>query len=697
MKKLAVAMTALLFLSCQDVFVKPVHTQIKGDSSYVFDLSALPVITIEVSSEQWNNLLKIIDANWDSEEMVEADFKFEKNGVVETLYGIGIRIRGNTSRKRPEGSYGEPHNPSAPKWNHAHFKLDFGEFAKGKNEFHSLGGLNLKYFRDDGNYVREIFCYDLFRKFGVWTAPQVGFCRLYIHVAGDAKPAYYGVYKMIEPYDEYYLKARFDSQYSGDDGYLWKCLWGANLSKPGAKDVGIESINPTNNSLSIAPCYDLKTKKGQLGKAQAMLLKFIQNLNKKKGDDFKNWISQAMDVDLLLRLYAVNNLVGMWDDYWKNNGNNYYLYFDEWGKCYFLPYDYDNTLGISIKSFGNTATIDILNWGPKPKPVLLNKVLEIPEFKEKYIRYIAELISPTNDLFDFTASTNRILGWQKMISPYIVNDTGKEMAIIDLPTAGWGSFGYYKLLTGDATGKFPNANYIKTRIVFAQLQLGLPTNGNTWMYAGPTENGDKIPPVFLPAEKKQVTNLGPFVGIINVKLDESCAVFYTVLPDSAPAPTAKEIVDGNGMTVKGEFIVQPNNTGYNNFCGLKENSQYKVYMAAMDVYGNLTPSPSVFNLATPSAPFLNPKDNGTSITIRIAWTNTNAVYLMGDFNQWKKTANPLQKVSDGIWEITLDKKGLKKGDGYIFAVFPFKNGNFLLDENNPSNTAVPWLRSIFWW
>ena len=59
----------------------------------------------------------------------------------------------------------------------------------------------------------------------------------------------------------------------------------------------------------------------------------------------KTFLETHMDVDQFLRAYAVNVMVGMWDDYWHGK-NNYYFYFDENNKFYF-PFDYDNTLGTS--------------------------------------------------------------------------------------------------------------------------------------------------------------------------------------------------------------------------------------------------------------------------------------------------------------------------------------------------------------
>jgi hypothetical protein len=144
------------------------------------------------------------------------------------MSNVGFRVRGNLSRNFPEHSFG-PHDPVNPDWSHAHFRVDFDEF--GGSKFHGLQALTLKWFKDDRNYCREIYCYDLFQKFGVWTAARVGYTRLTIKIAEDEKPAYFGVYVMIEPIDRSYVRTRFADR-DLDNGNLWKCLWGANLTYP---------------------------------------------------------------------------------------------------------------------------------------------------------------------------------------------------------------------------------------------------------------------------------------------------------------------------------------------------------------------------------------------------------------------------------------------------------------------------------
>jgi spore coat protein CotH len=694
----------LLFtvVSCGNEVRPESKTAVKTGADYVFDLNSLPKITIEVSTEEWNKLLSYFDLNWKYETMVRADFTFEKNGVIEKLFDIGLRIRGNLSRKRPEGYYGQPHNPVSPKWNHAHFKLDFSEFASVKTNFHDLAGLNLKWFKDDGNYVREIYCYNLFQKFGVWTAPLVSYCRLYIKIKEDPKEAYFGVYAMIEPYDKNYLKARFYDPSMGAGGYLWKCLWGAVLAEPGAKDIGIESINLSNRTLSYNPAYDLKTKKAELETAKANLLVFISNLNSRTGDDFTKWALEAIDVDQLLRFYAVNILVGMWDDYWKDHGNNYYLYFDEKGKAYFIPYDYDNTLGVSMPNFGNMGTEHIVNWGPSPTPVLLNKILAVPEFRSKYIQYVTELISPANDLFDFTASTNRIIKWQTMISPYVSNDTGQDMVIVDQPTGSWSTYNYYKLLSGDASGEFPFANYFKTRIVFAQIQLGLPTNQNSWMGSQAGKKIDTLPPAFISTGNAALKIFSPYYASMSVKMNESGVVYYVILPEESPAPSPAQIIAGHDASdkpakLKGAFTINAYIPFYQIIMGTQPGSVYRAYMIALDWEKNMQPAPAVQNFTTPELKYISPQDTGGTLTFRFQSSNTNIVYLRGEFNKWEINY-PMKKVSADMWEISLEKSILKKNTRYSFSVHPMGPSDWHFDPMNPSNIIrYGYLNSLMWW
>ncbi|MBM4053307.1 MAG: hypothetical protein FJ264_01255 [Planctomycetes bacterium] len=432
--------------------------------NYVFDIDSLPVITITISTDEWNNQLLYYDSNPMHEEYSTADFTFEKNSEIENIEGIGFRIRGNMySRKRLEGEEGYLHDPESPQWRKAHLKIDFTEYNKDVR-FRGLRGLNLKYFKDDDAYVREVYCYDLFKKFGVWTAPFSSYVRVYIKIKEDDTPAYYGVYCMVENIDKEFLQERFGKD--NDEGYLWKCLYPADLTYINLDTyrIGVEDVS-LNEEESYRPAYDLKTNKSDLDTAKEQLIRFIEDLNEKGSDEFADWIQSTMDVDLFIKTLAVHVLLGSWDDYWINI-NNYYLYFDECGMVYLIPYDYDLTLGIS-DLLVNTGTQDVMKWGAmnNSKPFVY-KMLSVQQFRDIYKSYLRELIDENNDYFDYEHSIARINTWHALIENYIENDTGRMMEIKDQPP-DWSNATFYRLLSGDDSGAEPEANWFKTRSTFA--------------------------------------------------------------------------------------------------------------------------------------------------------------------------------------------------------------------------------------
>ena len=161
--------------------------------AYVWDESVIPEITIRITEDEWNKLLARYDENSHNVDYFHADFTYKKGDEVTEISDGGLRLRGNTSRRRPEGSYGQSHDPNDPDWHHCHFGINFRKYHK-DNE-HTVNGIrkvNLKWFKDDPNYVREMYCYDLFRRYGIWTAAHDVYCRVWLEV-GDSEPAYFGV------------------------------------------------------------------------------------------------------------------------------------------------------------------------------------------------------------------------------------------------------------------------------------------------------------------------------------------------------------------------------------------------------------------------------------------------------------------------------------------------------------------------
>ena len=421
----------------------PLPERVKEGYDYVWDDDALPEIHLSVGLDEWNRLLGLYDANAYTTQYVRASISFVKEGETTFIDSVGLRLKGNTSRRRPEGWNGQTHQRDNTDWHHAHFGINLRKYVD--NNAHTIQGvrkLHLKWFKDDPMYVREMFCYELFRRAGVWTAIRDNYCRLWLHVEGDSQEAYYGVYEMLEPIDKRYLKDRAD-RFGSDKGNLWKCRnAAAGLNNPNG-DIWYDDDTDDRHA------YTLETNTAAFDSARIQLTDFMNKISNLSDSEFYTWIQQVTDVDLLLKTYAVNVAVGMWDDYW-NNANNYYLYFNGTGlsgyKFYFIPYDYDNTLGTSMRC-GNQSDAgrqNPLQWGVDNNR-LIARILKFNDFKAIYVKHLKFLVTTGNAMMDRATAQARIRAWQNKIADYIDNDTGEDTFIEDKP-ASWGNHSEYNLL-----------------------------------------------------------------------------------------------------------------------------------------------------------------------------------------------------------------------------------------------------------
>lgn len=411
---------------------------------FIFGTDSVAEITLTIKRSEWNTLLDNYDKNPKNEDCIHADFKMTKGAYTWQADNIGMRLRGNTSRERPQ--YGD-------NYRQAHFKIDFEEWIEDDTIEEGklagcMKGIILKRFKDDPTYVREVFGYNFFRNNGIWTAPRAGYTRLFINIIEeDGKPTEldYGVYAMIEEINKQFLKERSEitpqigTKFNGNKGNLWKCCWQSSDGPSMATDFdayrsfGVEEIF-LDETKSMRYDYDLKTNKDDLISARDEFIDFIYALNDLSTvEEIKAFYDERMDVDLFLKTYACNVLLGMDDDYW-NNKNNYYFYFDKKGKCYFIPYDYDNILGTNC--FDDTATRNPLEWGRDGvKAPLIEKLLSVPEYKKMYIDYLLELSEESSFV---EGSKTEILRLQDLIRNYTATKDISFDEIYSFSTVGDG-------------------------------------------------------------------------------------------------------------------------------------------------------------------------------------------------------------------------------------------------------------------
>jgi CotH protein len=236
-----------------------------------------------------------------------------------------------------------------------------------------MARLNLKSMYNDPSQMREALAWELFRSIGVPSARH-GYTRLAIN------GGYRGLYALIEQVDRGFLRERFGPNNRGN---LYKAYCGdvgcATLERrvgADGDDRGRQYFTPGHPDLT----YRLKTNEDDASANTyddlADLIRVINGtgLPGDRGrfgtDAFRGSVEGILNVHAFLRWAGANLLLGSWDNYFATP-SNYYLYNSGRGgtpkqfmaKPYFtfLPWDYDNCLGIDYFSTAWQYT-NLLDW-----------------------------------------------------------------------------------------------------------------------------------------------------------------------------------------------------------------------------------------------------------------------------------------------------------------------------------------------
>ncbi|AOY76505.1 CotH kinase family protein [Clostridium formicaceticum] len=341
-----------------------------ADYEAIFNKDGIVDIHVEITEEDWASIL--------AEPMAE-EYKTAKvtvDGI--TSENIGFRTKGNSSLKSVARSDSERYS----------FKININKYIKtqtllGLDEFVVNNNFS------DPSYLREYLSYEALRELGA-DVPLTTFANVYIN--GEL----YGFYLMVESIEDSFLMRNF-----GDDrGSLYKADQGSNLKYVEGSD------------------YDTLELKSGSDKSKTDLKNFIKILNDMPEGE-KGEIENVLDVDSALRYFAVNTVLGNYDSYHGNKSHNYYLYGQD-GKFTVLPWDYN----MSIAGFGEgdltTIPIDepVMREDIKNFP-LINNLLAVKEYKERYHKYIEELLDYLEDFED------RVTKLGDKIRPYVEADPTK--------------------------------------------------------------------------------------------------------------------------------------------------------------------------------------------------------------------------------------------------------------------------------
>ncbi|MGL6104636.1 CotH kinase family protein [Romboutsia sp.] len=342
------------------------------DTSYnnFFKENEVKDIHIEISEKDWKDMLD----NASDEKYHSANITVNDT----TLKNIGIRTKGFSSLKSVSSSDSERYS----------FRIKLDKYVDGQN-LNGLGEFVLNNNFQDPSYMREYLSYKALEKLGV-NVPKTIYSKVYIN--GEL----FGFYLAVEAVDDSFI-----DRISDDD----------------AKDVKLYKADGENSTL-----VDEKSLSGfklSNGKDDNMagLKKLVTAINSIK-DGNKGDIESVFDVESFLKSIAVNTVLGNYDSYSGSKAHNYFL-LEEDGVFKYIPWDYNMAFGGFMEDQGASVTVSIdepiYNVDSSKRP-LIEKLLSVKEYKEKYYGYIKELVKYYDN---FEEQVNEVA---TLIRPYVKND-----------------------------------------------------------------------------------------------------------------------------------------------------------------------------------------------------------------------------------------------------------------------------------
>jgi spore coat protein CotH len=491
-----------------------------GAANEIFEVFQADKV-VEVRLEMSNASLKALRNNPMADEYQQGNIVY--HGV--RLDDVAIRTKGTSSLMTAAMD---------PESNRYSFKVDFNYYVSGQD----LAGIQKMNFNNgfsDPTFMREILSYNLMRALDV-PAPRCTFVNLYIN------DELIGLYTAVEQVDDEFVEDNFEQ----GDGDLYNAEPWSDLLWNGG-------------SINDYPTLALKTNEDTSN--HSALITMLDELN--NGSDYES----VMDVNEVLRYFAVNTVLVSLDSYQGMFGHNYYLY-EENGIFRIIPWDYNMSFGAFNIGCDRTHIIEFMIDEPtcgnlEDRP-LIAKLLEDPAYLAIYHNYLNELITGP-----FAPAT----------MDQVIDDTAdliREFVYAD-PTKFYTAADFEEALTDDLTTDFnvvPIAEFntgfrhiiglktfVNERVASVQDQLdGLaPASGDgsgncpgMWEYWSSIDFEDAIAGV-SPSSKKQ--------GDKNVKVTITLNEQVIMLPPDLSPIRVKignlegEKIKRNGLKITAEFDI----------------------------------------------------------------------------------------------------------------------------------------------
>lgn len=404
------------------------------DYQNLFDNSIKHTFIVDFDTAEWEGLIQDMEDYHDlygtyrSNNYRKVDVTYITDDETLSIKDVGIRSKGNIySRYPPVNSQGDV----IP----IHYVLKFNETFDTQvgteeytllktREVFDLEKLIFKHNRNnDATYLSEVYSMQVFRDAGV-AAPMMSLANYIIRIDGEV--VFEELYGVQEYIDEEFVRKQLQDVPTKEVGDLYKVIWPGTLEPIyNTSLIGIREWE-TNTR----PVYGLESNDDIMNYQQ--LIDFTFALDNSNETERKAFIEESINVDNMIRAFAVSIFLGNPDDY-RGNANNYYLYFDQQGVFTYIPFDFDHSLGQGWP--GNPVFIDyslgndIYTWegdgfsaATRNIPLIDNILLTYDEYQILYEDYLEAFIS--DGTFSYTGFSALFNQAQALYGDqyYMVND-----------------------------------------------------------------------------------------------------------------------------------------------------------------------------------------------------------------------------------------------------------------------------------
>lgn len=412
-----------------------------GYESQLFDTSY--VHSIDIVMDDWDSFIENCESEEYSSCAVVIDGESYKN--------IAVRAKGNTSLSQV-ANYGSDRYS---------FKLEFDHYSD-STTYHGLDKLCLNNIIQDNTYMKDYLCYTMMNYAGV-SSPLCSFA--YITVNGED----WGLYLAVEAVEDSFL----ERNYSGT-GNLYKP---DSMSMGGGRgngkdfdqdDFDFSKSDKFNTENDASDSTDTSSKTnfqppqmgnlgggkgdkggfGGMGSDDVKLIytdddfdsyenifdsakaditdsdktRLINSLKVLNSDD----AASTVDVDEVIKYFAVHNFVCNFDSYTGSMIHNYYLYEND-GILSMIPWDYNLAFGGFVGGSDSTSMINYpidspVSGGDTDSRPMLAWIFADEEYTELYHEALSEFIANYFESGYFGEEIDRVTA---LISPYVEKDPTK--------------------------------------------------------------------------------------------------------------------------------------------------------------------------------------------------------------------------------------------------------------------------------